>query len=140
MPAKHPARRSRRRRRMETCPPGQIDEMGEARLGHLPAIGCLYAREYLQERGLARAIRADEPQLLICIETQADAVEQHLQTVGLADGLDVDEKIGCHETRGSESENGGRYALTSSAAPAGGWRWNCSFLQALGQRRNQGRP
>ena len=80
--------------------------------GHLAAVRRLDAREYLQQRGFAGAIGADEPQAFVLTETQGDAVEQRLQPVGLADGLGADEEIGSHGTlRPGYGSLRGRYVL-----------------------------
>src|SRR5207253_2806754 len=62
--------------------------------GHLPRIGRLLARDHAKNRGLARAVGADEPHLFAAIDGGGCLEKEDLLAVLLADGVEPDHEGG----------------------------------------------
>jgi hypothetical protein len=56
----------------------------------LPGVGLLLARDQPEDRGLAGAVRSDQPDLLAAVHRGRGLEEQDLRAVALGDGVDAD--------------------------------------------------
>ena len=70
---------------------GEVAEPQPARLGHPARVGALTAGEQVEERGLAVAVAADDPDPLARRQAEADLAEQRADAVGLRHPLQVDQ-------------------------------------------------
>ena len=80
---------------------------------HLALVGQLLAGDHPEQRGLAGAIGADEPDLLALLERRGGLDEEDLMAVLLGDVVETDHVHACLEKNGSA-------ALMPSCAPAKG--------------------
>ena len=63
----------------------QVADGNAALGGDLPGVGRFLAQDDREERGLARPVRADEPDAVLAVDLQGGVGEQHSFAVGLAD-------------------------------------------------------
>ena len=85
---------------------GLLRQVADGRLAgpaDAPGVGRIQAREDPAERGLADAVRPDEPDALAPAELPRDVPEEHPVAVGLGDDLDLDHP---HILRGGASPPG----------------------------------
>ena len=63
----------------------QVTEGNVALPGDLAGIGRLGSQDERKEGGLARSVRADQPDAVLAVDLQGDVGEQHASAVSLAD-------------------------------------------------------